>query len=548
MVRSVARLLPERNGGLPADVAYCKMTLVAQGMGLAHHMVSETMSQPQTILCPDCHKENVRNAQYCRHCGHDMVLNNAGPRYYITRVLKAGGQGAVYETVGDDGQTYAVKEMLDRFDNAQQRQEAIARFEAEAQLLQCLHHPRIPRVYAHFEDEKRHYLVMDFVVGEDLEDIIEREGAIPEPQVLAWADQISDVLGYLHANGLIYRDMKPSNIMTDTVNGGIKLVDFGIAKVLQPATRGTQIGTPGYAPPEQYQGLATPASDIYALAATLHHLLTGRDPTAHPPFSYPAVRHLKPDVSQRTSDAIARALQMKPEDRFASVNEFRQALGFRPGVTIPRISRSIVSPVSNRTSSQAAASPMPHPYQQPIPDPAFPPLPAPAPAQPAVYPRTMPVPNPQPAPPTPAIPQPAPPHPRGRWRGCLFTLTGVVLVLALLGVVYVSLFDMPPFPFLIGPQPTAQTFVLQTFTAENLEVTVPNPTDDLVAQAFLREFEQAARNEYGAGVQIRPGTLIYLQAPVEIGQEQQGVRYRASVRGDILIPQETDPNNPPAAP
>jgi len=101
---------------------------------------------------------------------------------------------------------------------------------------------------------------------------------------------------------------------------------------------------------------------------------------------------------------------------------------------------------------------------------------------------------------------------------------------------------------LIGPQPTAQTFVLQTFTAENLEVTVPNPTDDLVAQAFLREFEQAARNEYGAGVQIRPGTLIYLQAPVEIGQEQQGMHYRASVRGDILIPQETDPNNPPAAP
>ncbi len=529
------------------------MTLVAQGMGLAHHMVSETMSQPQTILCPGCHKENVRNAQYCRHCGHDMVLNNTGPRYYITRVLKAGGQGAVYEAIDDHGRRYAVKEMLDRFDDAQQRQEAIERFEAEAQLLQRLHHLRIPRVYAHFEDEKRHYLVMDFVVGEDLEDIIEREGAIPEPQVLAWADQISDVLGYLHANGLIYRDMKPSNIMTDTVNGGIKLVDFGIAKVLQPATRGTQIGTPGYAPPEQYQGLVTPASDIYALAATLHHLLTGRDPTAHPPFSYPAVCHLKPDVSQRTSDAIARALQMKPEDRFASVNEFRQAMGFRPVVTVSRMSGSTVVPASQMSNRPAAPAPAPMPAPMPAPAPAPAPMPAPAPV-PAPVPVPVPAPAPVPAPVPPTIPVPAPapvPAPVSRprrWPGCLLTLTSIVLVLALLGVVYVSLFDMPQLPFLVEPQPTAQTFLLQTFTAENLEVTVANPTDDLVAQAFLREFEQAARNEYGAGVQIRPGTLIYLQAPVEIGQEQQGVRYRASVRGDILIPQETDPNNPPAAP
>lgn len=529
-------------------------------MGVAHHMVPETMSQPQTILCPGCHKENARNAQYCRHCGHDMVLNNAGPHYYITRVIKAGGQGAVYEAVGDDGQRYAVKEMLDRFDDDRQRQEAIDRFEAEAQLLQRLRHLRIPRVYAHFEDENRHYLVMDFVVGEDLEDIIEREEVIQEPQVLAWADQISDVLGYLHANGLIYRDMKPSNIMTDTENGGIKLVDFGIAKVLQPAIRGTQIGTPGYAPPEQYQGIATPASDIFALAATLHHLLTGRDPTEHPPFSFPAVRDLRPDVSPRTSDAIARALQMKPEDRFASVNEFRQALGFRPVVTVSRMSEPMVLPRQSYTSSQTAASAAPHPHQPKIPDPVPPPpqpvvAPAPAPSPRSRH-TITPIPDPQtglPPASTPAVsptilvpPQPAPqPRPR-RWRGCLFTLTGIVLVLALLGVVYVNLFGLPPLPPTIGPQPTAQTFLLQTFTAENLEVTVPNK--DQIDLAFFREFEQAARNRYGAGVQIQPGTLQYLQAPVEIGQTAEGVRYRASVRGDILIPQETDPNNPSAAP
>src|SRR5207249_7777243 len=106
--------------------------------------------------------------------------------------------------------------------------------------------------------------------------------------------------------------------------------DFGIAKVFQRAERGTQIGTPGYAPPEQYQGIATPESDIYALGATLHHLLTGRDPRDEPPFSFPPVYGLNPSVSKRTSDAILRALQMKPEDRYRSVAEFRAALRPQP--------------------------------------------------------------------------------------------------------------------------------------------------------------------------------------------------------------------------
>lgn len=186
------------------------------------------MTQP--ILCPRCHKPGNTTARYCAHCGFDMVLNNPGPRYFITQVLKEGGQGAVYAAIGEDGKTYAVKEMIDRFEEEQERIEGIARFKTEARLLQRLDHPRIPRVYADFEDEQRHYLAMDFVVGEDLEDVVAREGALPEPQVLAWADQISDVLGYLHSNGLIYRDMKPSNVMIDAQNGGIKLVDFGIAR------------------------------------------------------------------------------------------------------------------------------------------------------------------------------------------------------------------------------------------------------------------------------------------------------------------------------
>jgi serine/threonine protein kinase len=244
------------------------------------------MSQPvppaQPIICPACRQLNSPRARFCTHCGHDVILNNSGPRYFLTRVVKAGGQGAVFEAVGEDGAVYAVKEMLDNFTDPLDRAAAVARFAAEAATLRQLAHPRIPRVYGSFNDEGRHYLVMEFVRGEDLDELVAREGAQPEARVLEWADELCDVLGFLHDQGVIYRDMKPSNVMLEQPGGTIKLIDFGIAKLFQPTERGTQIGTPGYAPPEQYQGLATRLSDIYAIGATLHHLLSGRDPQLHP--------------------------------------------------------------------------------------------------------------------------------------------------------------------------------------------------------------------------------------------------------------------------
>jgi serine/threonine-protein kinase len=306
-------------------------------IGMAQTKTPDTttpMTEAQRILCPFCHKPNLRRARFCQECGRDVILNNDGPRrYVITRIIKKGGQGAVYETIGDDNKVYAVKELLDRFVDPKERAEAIAHFGEEARLLENLKHPRIPRVHAHFKDEGRQYLAMDFVRGEDLEEMLKREGAIAEPKVLEWADQICDVLAHLHDRGLIYRDMKPSNIMIERETGSVKLIDFGIAKVFQPTGRGDQIGTPGYAPPEQYQGIATVESDIYALGATLHHMLTGRDPRDEAPFSFPPIRELKPTVSRRTADAIARALQMRPEDRYRSASEFRASL--RPLVAHP---------------------------------------------------------------------------------------------------------------------------------------------------------------------------------------------------------------------
>ncbi len=290
------------------------------------------------ILCPQCRKQNLPHARFCQQCGHDMVLNNAAPsderRYLITRVIKQGGQGALYEGRDQHGMIYAIKEMLDHFTEARERSEAIARFNDEAELLQRLNHPSIPRVYSHFRDEGRHYLTMDFIYGEDLDELLRREGRFDEARVLFWADQLCAVLDYLHGKGLIYRDMKPSNVMIERKHGDVKLVDFGITKLFKPTERGAQIGTPGYAPPEQYQGLATPQSDLYALGATLHHLLTGRDPTEQLPFSFPPVRHLVPEISQRTSEALERALQRSPHDRFATMYEFRAALRPAAGIRV----------------------------------------------------------------------------------------------------------------------------------------------------------------------------------------------------------------------
>src|SRR5262249_33976658 len=273
---------------------------------------------------------------------------------------------AVYRAVGADrdGQPqgapiYAIKEMLDRFTTAKEHDEALDRFEHEANLLKRLRHPRIPRIYADFKDEGRQYLAMDFVEGQDLEEGIKREHRIPEEQALKWADQICDVLEYLHSQKpepIIFRDMKPSNVMIEP-DGNVKLIDFGIPKVFQHAQRGTQIGTPGYAPPEQYQGLATPASDIYALAATLHHMLTGRDPRDEPPFSFPPAYGLNPSISKRTSDARQKALQMTAEDRFQSIAEFRAALRPLPATQpqVPASQKTTVLPPQVATPAPAPA-------------------------------------------------------------------------------------------------------------------------------------------------------------------------------------------------
>jgi serine/threonine protein kinase len=261
------------------------------------------------------------------------VLQN---RYEIERLLGGGGMGMVY--LAHDhrlaNRSCAVKEMVDHFIDQQQRIEANDYFAREADTLAQLKHAAIPAITDRFDDQNRHYLVMEYVEGRNLEEeIAARGGPLPEGLIIDIARQLCDVLAYLHGSTppLVYRDMKPSNVML-TPKGRVVLVDFGIARLFKSARKGTMIGTLGFAPPEQYQGVVDPRSDIYSLGATLHYVLTGRDPEKFPPFSFPPVRDLRPEVSTNLAGSIDRALAYQADARPASIQDFRDMLLYGKGL------------------------------------------------------------------------------------------------------------------------------------------------------------------------------------------------------------------------
>jgi serine/threonine protein kinase len=260
---------------------------------------------------------------------------NLVDRYLVQEVVGVGGMGAVYRArdmhFHKVVKLVAVKEMINQARDPLVRKTIVQNFEREANILATLHHPSIPRIYDYFSEEERSYLVLEFINGKDMEAILgEMDEFLPEEQVITWAIELCDVLHYLHNHKpepVIFRDMKPSNVMINQHNHVI-LVDFGIAKPFQAGQKGTMIGTEGYSPPEQYRGEATPLADIYALGATLHHMLSRRDPRLEPPFSFSErpVRKMNPNISIELETVINTALQYNPEDRFKSAEAMKDAL------------------------------------------------------------------------------------------------------------------------------------------------------------------------------------------------------------------------------
>ena len=256
-------------------------------------------------------------------------------RYHIQEVIGVGGMGSVYRArdlhFPNVTKLVAVKEMINMAPDPLVRQTIVQNFEREANLLATLNHPSIPRIYDYFTEEDRSYLVLEFIHGKDLEAIInDTNGFLSEEQVLGWAIELCDVLSFLHAHKpdpIIFRDMKPSNIMINSA-GNVILVDFGIARTFQTGQKGTMIGTEGYSPPEQYRGEASPTADLYALGATIHHALTRRDPRLEPPFSFAErpVRKINPRVSPELETIINTALSYNPTERFPDAAGMKAAL------------------------------------------------------------------------------------------------------------------------------------------------------------------------------------------------------------------------------
>lgn len=291
-----------------------------------------------------------------------------GTCYKVNRLLGQGGMSNIYiceeqtPSGSPSGQVWAVKEFTATYADPREQQAALANFQREAYLLGQLSHPNLPKIRDYFQFQGKYYLAMEYLQGSDLGKILEREGSLPELKVANLGLQMTTVLYYLHCQKptpIIFRDVKPSNIIL--CGDKIKLIDFGIARLFTPGKRGDtmRIGSPGYAPPEQYAGQTDLRSDIYALGMTLHQCLTGQDPTLSPnPFVVVPVLSLKPQASPELAAIIQKAIELVPEKRYQSMLEMKEDL--RRFLKVGRSSSplSIATSVtpSSATSSQSSTT------------------------------------------------------------------------------------------------------------------------------------------------------------------------------------------------
>jgi membrane protein implicated in regulation of membrane protease activity len=215
--------------------------------------------------------------------------------------------------------------MVDSFTSGEARRHAVLNFQREADVLAQLDHPAIPKVSDRFNEQDHHYFVMDYVAGQTLEAKLAASGGqLSQTEAIDIALQICEALDYLHRRipPVVYRDLKPANIIV-TPEGRVKLVDFGIARHF--TRQGTTVGTIGYAAPEQYQGECEPRSDVYALGAMLHQLLSGRDP-ARFPFDFAPLSTLVPGCDPRLEQLVSGALKRERRERLSSARDFASQL------------------------------------------------------------------------------------------------------------------------------------------------------------------------------------------------------------------------------
>ena len=289
-------------------------------------------------------------------------------RYSVIRSLGRGGQGAVYLCEDRDvyNQQKAVKQLLNlKGMSSLERKNALLMFEREGEFLSKLNHPGLPRISDKFSVNGRCYLVIDFVEGDNLETILQKNPELfTEEKAVQIAIQLCGILDYMHSckPPIVFRDLKPENIIL-TAGGQVKLIDFGIARTYDKKKKNDtfQVGTVGYAAPEQYSGSTDPRSDIYAFGALLHHLLTGLDPKRLAPFEAERIpaRTVNPRISPHMENVIRKALCGNRSRRYRDVKAMRLDLLASPHIRICTACGTILA--TEDTSCSRCGLKIPHP-------------------------------------------------------------------------------------------------------------------------------------------------------------------------------------------
>lgn len=240
------------------------------------------------------------------------VLQNG--RFKIVSLLTAGGLSAIYLAEKSDKRTVVVKEaVVPPYADETTKAKAKELFDREARLLVKLNHPRIAKVFDHFVENTRDYLVIEYIPGQSLRQLVTRDGPKSEDEVLDWAAEIADILNYLHTQqpAIIHRDVSPDNLLLRE-DGTLFMIDFGAANEFVGTATGTLIGKQCYIAPEQFRGKAEPRSDFYALGGTLYYLLTGCEPEALA-VSHPQTQ--RPILSKPIDELVATLTSIDAEDR-----------------------------------------------------------------------------------------------------------------------------------------------------------------------------------------------------------------------------------------
>jgi eukaryotic-like serine/threonine-protein kinase len=287
-------------------------------------------------------------------------------RYVVEKMLGQGGMGAAVlaRDTRVSNKRVVIKELVSDNADPTQREAEVHNFEREVETLAHLDHPLIPTVTDSFQEGTCYYMVQEYVAGENLEDRLERlKRPLPEHDALLYASQVLAILDYLARQQppIVHRDIKPANIIISSKDNLAHLVDFGIARAGEAKNvrrkQTSALGTPGYAPPEQYQGNADARSDIYALAATLHHLITNRDPSDYPAFNYPPVRSLNASLSPEIDRILTRALTIDISKRYQNAAAMKYDIDqiLQNGFAEPHPDTNIY------TRGYTGSSPVPHP-------------------------------------------------------------------------------------------------------------------------------------------------------------------------------------------